>query len=140
MTLGEVPDLLHALGLRADRLGITDLNEAERTALVPYWAVGIVGMNGFRRLLELQYPLADVAERLRSLGLAEAALAVDRASAKLGPSGSPVDAIDWRRFEPEEDLLFAISVPEMYEAVRRWVDQHRDSFADLAKASSRGRS
>jgi hypothetical protein len=126
--------LLKALGDRAEASGIEQLNEDERTALVPYWAYGRIGNGGFRYFFEQSFPLADAARRFRRLGLLDIAAALERVVVALFPDGMErrlgvrLTTIDWETFRPELLIVLSLSWERLTTSIAEFVGTHPESF------------
>lgn len=138
MTRDDAKELVRRLGSRADREGIETLNDDELTALIPWWARGVICNGGFRYFYEGGYDLVDVAMRLRRLGLLDAAAACERVSRVVFPNGrsqlatserdQALAEVEWRKFERDEDVLFALEPTLLLDAIAKYVADHPAGF------------
>lgn len=132
MTEQEVERLMGQLGQKADELGMAALEPLERTALLAWWARGVVGNGGFKYFFEGGSDLAPVAGAFRALGFSAAAEACERVDAQVVAEGRlPRDEgarraalahVDWRRFEADERELFAVKWELLGAAIGRYVE------------------
>jgi Domain of unknown function (DUF4375) len=141
MDESETEQLLRRIGERAQALGLGVLNEEQRNVIIPWWARGELGNGGFEQFFQTDHPLADVSRRLRLLGFEAAADACDQVLAALFSGGrEPVDRaakeallaeVDWKRFRPQERVIFAIDWDELVRAIGRYVDAYPGAFGIL---------
>jgi hypothetical protein len=138
MDRAAIDRLLESLGERAEAFGIESLSEHEVNILLPWHARGVLSNGGFEFWYEASEPLAEPAARLRMLGFGAAADACDEVRKAVFPGGREsrdgatrmaiTSQVDWRRFEPQIEAVYAVSWDDLRSAIARYVVAHSDAF------------
>jgi hypothetical protein len=130
-----VVEVCERLAGKADTEGVDALTPVQRTALLPWWAKGIVDNGGFQYFYEGAWNAEEVAAAFAEIGLPEAAEAY-RQTRAVFPADRRLEEQDYRvqwmsdnaaaieaAFAAADGVIWDLTDP-LFEALARYINAH----------------